>query len=59
MKATHNVKAYRNNTDTSSQAAFFGSYISHENVPIDALCAQVAALSGQTAIQVRAMLEGS
>ena len=59
MKATHNVKAYRNNTDSSSQAAFFGSYISHENVPIDALCAQVAALSGQTAIQVRAMLEGS
>ena len=59
MKATHNVKAYRNNTETASQAAFFGSYISHENVPIDALCAQVAALSGQTAIQVRAMLEGS
>ena len=51
MKATHNVKAYRNNTDTSSQAAFFGSYISHENVPIDALCVQVATLSGLTAIQ--------
>ena len=59
MKATHNVKAYRNNTDTASQAAFFGSYISHENVPMAALCAQVAALSGLTAIQVRAILEGS
>ncbi len=59
MKATHNVKAYRNSTDTASQAPFFGSYISHENVPIDALCAQVAALSGLTAIQVRAILEGS
>ena len=59
MKATHNVKAYRNSTDTASQAPFLGSYISHENVPIDALCAQVAALSGLTAIQVRAMLEGS
>ena len=59
MKATHNVKAYRNNTDTASQAAFFGSYISHENVPIGPLCTQVAALSGLTAIQVRAILEGS
>ena len=59
MKATHNVKAYRNSTDTASQAPFFGSYISHENVPVDALCAQVAALGGLTAIQVRAMLEGS
>ena len=59
MKSTHNVKAYRNNTDTAAQAAFFGTYISHENVPIDALCAQVAALCGLTAIQVRAMLEGS
>ena len=59
MKATHNVKAYRNSTDTASQAPFFGSYISHENVPIDALCAQVATLSGLTAIQVRAILEGS
>ena len=59
MKATHNVKAYRNSTDTAGKAPFFGSYISHENVPIDALCAQVAALSGLTAIQVRAMLEGS
>ena len=59
MKATHNVKAYRNSTDTASQAPFFGSYISHENVPLDALCAQVAALSGLTAIQVRAILEGS
>ena len=59
MKATHNVKAYRNSTDTASQAPFFGSYISHENVPIDALCAQVASLSGLTAIQVRAILEGS
>ena len=59
MKATHNVKAYRNSTDTASQAPFFGSYISHENVPIDALCTQVATLSGLTAIQVRAMLEGS
>ena len=59
MKATHNVKAYRNNTDTASQAAFFGSYISHENVPIGPLCTQVAALSGLTAIQARAILEGS
>ena len=59
MKATHNVKAYRNSTDTAAQAAFFGSYISHENVPIDALSTQVAALSGLTAIQVRAILEGS
>ena len=59
MNATHNVKAYRNSTDTASKAPFFGSYISHENVPIDALCVQVATLSGLTAIQVRAMLEGS
>ena len=59
MKATHNVKAYRNSTDTASQAPFFGSYISHENVPIDALSTQVAALSGLTAIQARAILEGS
>ena len=59
MNATHNVKAYRNSTDTAGKAPFFGSYISHENVPVDALCAQVAALSGLTAIQVRAMLEGS
>ena len=59
MNATHNVKAYRNSTDTAGKAPFFGSYISHENVPVDALCAQVAALGGLTAIQVRAMLEGS
>ena len=59
MNATHNVKAYRNSTDTAGKAPFFGSYISHENVPVDVLCAQVAALSGLTAIQVRAMLEGS
>ena len=54
MNATHNVKAYRNSTDIAGKAPFFGSYISHENVPVDALCAQVAALSGLTAIQVRA-----
>ena len=59
MNATHNVKAYRNSTDTAGKAPFFGSYISHENVPVDVLCAQVAALGGLTAIQVRAMLEGS
>ena len=44
---------------TAGKAPFLGTYISHENVPIDALCAQVAALSGLTAIQVRAILEGS
>ena len=59
MKSTHNVKAYRNNTDTAAKAPFFGSYISRENVPVDALCTQVSALSGLTAIQVRAILEGS
>ena len=60
MKATHNVKAYRNSMDsTAGKAPFLGTYISHENVPIDALCAQVSALCGLTAIQVRAILEGS
>ena len=60
MKSTHNVKAYRNSMDsTAGKAPFLGTYISHENVPIDALCAQVSALCGLTAIQVRAILEGS
>ena len=60
MKATHNVKAYRNSMDsTSGKAPFLGTYISHENVPIGPLCEQVAAQSGLAAIQVRAMLEGS
>ena len=60
MKATHNVKAYRNSMDsTSGKAPFLGTYISHENVPLTALCEQVAAQSGLTAIQVRAIIEGS
>ena len=60
MKSTHNVKAYRNSMDsTAGKAPFLGTYISHENVPIDALCAQVSALCGLTAIQVRAILEES
>ena len=60
MKATHNVKAYRNNMDsTSGKAPFLGTYISHENVPMAALCEQVAAQSGLTAIQARAIIEGS
>ena len=60
MKATHNVKAYRNNMDsTSGRAPFLGTYISHETVPLTALCEQVAAQSGLTAIQARAMIEGS
>ena len=59
MKATHNVKAYRNNTDTAAQAPFFGTYISRENVPFAALCAQVAGYSGLTEIQARAVIEGS
>ena len=60
MKATHNVKAYRNNMDsTSGRAPFLGTYISHETVPLSALCEQVAAQSGLTAIQARAMIEGS
>ena len=59
MKATHNVKAYRNSTDTAAQAPFFGTYISRENVPVAALCAQVAGYSGLTEIQARAAIEGS
>ena len=60
MKATHNVKAYRNSMDsTSGKAPFLGTYISHENVPLAALCEQVAAQSRLTAIQARAIIEGS
>ena len=60
MTATHNVKAYRNNMDsTSGKAPFIGTYISHENVPLGALCEQVSAQSGLTAIQVRAIIEGT
>ena len=44
---------------TAGKAPFLGTYISHENVPLAALCAQVAAQSGLTAIQVRAIIEGS
>ena len=59
MKSAHKVKAYRNNTDTAGKAAFLGSYITKETVDIEKLCEQVAAQSGLTAIQVRAILEGS
>ena len=40
MKATHNVKAYRNNMDTSGGTVYFGRYITNENVPLTALCEQ-------------------
>ena len=59
MKSAHKVKAYRNNTDTAGKAAFLGSYLTKETVNIEKLCEQVAAQSGLTAIQVRAILEGS
>ena len=60
MTATHNVKAYRNSMEPSSgKAPFLGRYIPNETLPFGALCEQVANLSGQTAIQVRAILEGS
>ena len=59
MKATHNVKAYRNNMDTSGGTVYFGRYITNENVPLTALCEQIAMYSGLTAIQARAILEGS
>ena len=59
MKSAHKVKAYRNNTDTAGKAAFLGSYLTKETVDIEKLCEQVAAQSGLTAIQVRAILEGS
>ena len=59
MKATHNVKAYRNNMDTSGGTVYFGRYITNENVPLSALCEQIAMYSGLTAIQARAILEGS
>jgi len=59
MKSAHKVKAYRNNTDTAGKAAFLGSYITKETVDIEKLCEQTAAQSGLTAIQVRAILEGS
>ena len=44
---------------TSGKAPFIGTYISHENVPLGALCEQVSAQSGLTAIQVRAIIEGT
>ena len=59
MKSAHKVKAYRNNTDTAGKAAFLGSYLTKETVAIEKLCEQTAAQSGLTAIQVRAILEGS
>ena len=59
MKSAHKVKAYRNNTDTAGKAAFLGSYITKETIAIEKLCEQVSAQSGLTAIQVRAILEGS
>lgn len=59
MKSAHKVKAYRNNTDTAGKAAFLGSYITKETIAIEKLCEQTAAQSGLTAIQVRAILEGS
>ena len=59
MKSAHKVKAYRNNTDTAGKAAFLGSYLTKETVDIEKLCEQVAARSGLTTIQVRAILEGS
>ena len=59
MKSAHKVKAYRNNTDTAGKAAFLGSYLTKETVAIEKLCEQVSAQSGLTAIQVRAILEGS
>ena len=59
MKSAHKVKAYRNNTDTAGKAAFLGSYLTKETVNIEKLCEQTAAQSGLTAIQVRAILEGS
>jgi hypothetical protein len=59
MKSAHKVKAYRNNTDTAGKAAFLGSYLTKETIAIEKLCEQTAAQSGLTAIQVRAILEGS
>ena len=59
MKSAHKVKAYRNNTDTAGKAAFLGSYLTKETIAIEKLCEQVSAQSGLTAIQVRAILEGS
>ena len=59
MKSAHKVKAYRNNTDTAGKAAFLGSYLTKETVNIEKLCEQTAAQSGLTAIQIRAILEGS
>ena len=45
--------------DTSGGTVYFGRYITNENVPLSALCEQVAMYSGLTAIQARAILEGS
>ena len=60
MTATHNVKAYRNSMEQSAgKAPFLGRYLPNETLPFEALCEQVAGYSGQTAIQVRAILEGS
>ena len=59
MKTTHNVKAYRNTTDSADKAPFLGTYITRETVQLDPLCEQVSVYSGLTAIQLRAMFEGS
>ena len=59
MKSAHNVKAYRNNTDTASKAAFLGTYLTKDTVALGKFCEQIAAQSGLTAIQARAILEGS
>ena len=59
MKSAHKVKAYRNNTDTADKAAFLGSYLTKDTIAIEKLCEQIAVQSGLTAIQVRAILEGS
>ena len=59
MKSAHNVKAYRNNTDTASKAAFLGSYLTKDTIALEKFCEQIAAQSGLTAIQARSILEGS
>jgi hypothetical protein len=38
--------------DTSGGTVYFGRYITNENVPLSALCEQIAMYSGLTAIQV-------
>ena len=59
MKSAHNAKAYRNNTETAGKAAFLASYLTKETIAIEKLCEQVAAQSGLTAIQARAIIEGA